>query len=77
MAHDSIVRLFDVFEIDNDSFCTVLEVCEGHDLDVHLKVSVAACCDTVLRSLCPRYMARSLSGRHASSRPRSLRAWCT
>lgn len=38
VAHDSIVRLFDVFEIDNDSFCTVLELCEGDDLDAYLKV---------------------------------------
>ena len=37
MQHESIVRLFDVFEIDDDSFCTVLELCEGNDLDVHLK----------------------------------------
>jgi tousled-like kinase len=38
MAHNNIVRLFDVFEIDSDSFCTVLELCEGHDLDIHLKM---------------------------------------
>lgn len=37
MAHDSIVRLFDVFEIDDESFCTVLELCESSDLDAHLK----------------------------------------
>ena len=42
MKHDSIVRLFDVFEIDDDSFCTVLELCEGDDLDVYLKVCVVA-----------------------------------
>jgi tousled-like kinase len=38
MAHDSIVRLHDVFEIDDESFCTVLELCEGGDLDFHLKL---------------------------------------
>ncbi|KAK2173040.1 hypothetical protein NP493_908g00022 [Ridgeia piscesae] len=32
-----IVRLFDVFEIDNNSFCTVLEYCDGNDLDFYLK----------------------------------------
>lgn len=37
MTHDSIVSLHDVFEIDNDSFCTVLGLCEGDDLEAHLK----------------------------------------
>ncbi|ESO08237.1 hypothetical protein HELRODRAFT_75686, partial [Helobdella robusta] len=37
LEHPRIVRLFDVFEIDNNSFCTVLEYCEGNDLDFHLK----------------------------------------
>jgi tousled-like kinase len=32
-----IVRLFDVFEIDANSFCTVLEYCDGTDLDFYLK----------------------------------------
>jgi tousled-like kinase len=32
-----VVRLIDVFEIHHDSFCTVLEYCEGHDLDFYLK----------------------------------------
>lgn len=32
-----IVRLYDVFEIDNNSFCTVLEYCDGNDLDFYLK----------------------------------------
>lgn len=41
MAHNNIVRLFDVFEIDNDSFCTVLELCDGYDLDIHLKTHVS------------------------------------
>jgi serine/threonine protein kinase len=26
-----------VFEIDANSFCTVLEYCDGHDLDFYLK----------------------------------------
>jgi len=37
LEHSRIVNLFDVFEIDANSFCTVLEYCDGHDLDFHLK----------------------------------------
>ncbi|XP_060560819.1 serine/threonine-protein kinase tousled-like 2 isoform X2 [Ruditapes philippinarum] len=37
LDHPRIVRLYDVFEIDNNSFCTVLEFCEGNDLDFYLK----------------------------------------
>jgi serine/threonine protein kinase len=32
-----IVKLFDVFEIDTNSFSTVLEYCEGNDLHCFLK----------------------------------------
>ena len=37
LQHPRIVSLFDVFEIDANSFCTVLEYCDGHDLDFYLK----------------------------------------
>lgn len=37
VVHPRIVRLYDVFEIDENSFCTVLEYCEGQDLDFYLK----------------------------------------
>ncbi|XP_054165508.1 serine/threonine-protein kinase tousled-like 2 [Oppia nitens] len=37
LDHPRVVRLFDVFEIDANSFCTVLEYCDGHDLDFYLK----------------------------------------
>ncbi|KNC46733.1 uncharacterized protein AMSG_11754 [Thecamonas trahens ATCC 50062] len=37
LGHPNIVSLFDVFEIDRNSFCTVLEYCEGSDLDEVLK----------------------------------------
>jgi Protein kinase domain/Myb-like DNA-binding domain len=37
LQHPRVVRLFDVFEIDDSSFCTVLEFCEGGDLDALLK----------------------------------------
>ena len=32
LEHPRIVKLYDVFEIDSNSFCTVLEYCDGHDL---------------------------------------------
>merc|ERR1711988_1113923 len=35
--HPRIVKLFDTFEIDMNTFCTVMEYCEGHDLDHWLK----------------------------------------
>lgn len=37
LHNEHIVRLFDVFEIDDNSFCTVLEYCDGQDLDFLLK----------------------------------------
>uniref|UniRef100_A0A1I7RMS6 Protein kinase domain-containing protein n=1 Tax=Bursaphelenchus xylophilus TaxID=6326 RepID=A0A1I7RMS6_BURXY len=37
LHHPRIVQLFDLFTIDNDSFCTVLEYCDGNDLDFYLK----------------------------------------
>lgn len=37
LDHARVVKLFDVFEIDANSFCTVLEYCCGHDLDFYLK----------------------------------------
>ncbi|XP_039271234.2 serine/threonine-protein kinase tousled-like 1-B [Styela clava] len=35
--HPRIVRLFDRFEVDINTFCTVMEYCEGNDLDFYLK----------------------------------------
>jgi tousled-like kinase len=37
VRHPRIVSLYDVFEIDNNSFATVLECCSGKDLDMLLK----------------------------------------
>lgn len=37
MRHPRVVQLFDVFEIDVNSFATVLEYCRGIDLDEKLK----------------------------------------
>jgi tousled-like kinase len=37
VRHPRIVSLFDVFEIDMNSFATVLECCHGTDLDTLLK----------------------------------------
>uniref|UniRef100_A0A673ZNL7 Protein kinase domain-containing protein n=1 Tax=Salmo trutta TaxID=8032 RepID=A0A673ZNL7_SALTR len=37
LDHPRIVKLYDYFSLDTDSFCTVLEFCEGNDLDFYLK----------------------------------------
>jgi len=37
LNHSRVVRLYDVFEIDVNSFATVLELCRGTDLDEKLK----------------------------------------
>uniref|UniRef100_A0A4W4HGP4 non-specific serine/threonine protein kinase n=1 Tax=Electrophorus electricus TaxID=8005 RepID=A0A4W4HGP4_ELEEL len=37
LDHPRIVQLYDYFSLDTDSFCTVLEFCEGNDLDFYLK----------------------------------------
>ncbi|XP_053720690.1 serine/threonine-protein kinase tousled-like 2 isoform X1 [Synchiropus splendidus] len=37
LDHPRIVKLYDYFSQDTDSFCTVLEYCEGNDLDFYLK----------------------------------------
>lgn len=37
LDHPNVVRLHDVFEIDANTFCTVLDFCPGGDLDAHLK----------------------------------------
>jgi hypothetical protein len=37
LIHPRVVRLYDVFEIDENSFCTVLEYCDEGDLDIYLK----------------------------------------
>lgn len=40
LAHPGVVALKDVFEIDCESFCTVLELCEGGDLDEYLRGNI-------------------------------------
>ena len=35
--HKKIVKFYDVFEVDDNTFCTVLEYVDGHDLDFILK----------------------------------------
>jgi tousled-like kinase len=40
VRHPRIVSLFDVFEIDNNAFATVLECCNGTDLDSLLKEKI-------------------------------------
>ncbi|KAM7528465.1 hypothetical protein LguiB_031875 [Lonicera macranthoides] len=39
LVHNHIVRLWDIFEIDQNTFCTVLEYCSGKDLDAVLKLT--------------------------------------
>ncbi|MEM7517494.1 MAG: protein kinase, partial [Planctomycetota bacterium] len=37
LDHPRVVKLYDVFEIDDDTFATVLEYCSGEDLDAVLR----------------------------------------
>ena len=37
LQHPRVVQLLDLFEIDDNSFGTVQELCNGGDLDWHLK----------------------------------------
>eukprot|EP00178_Gracilaria_changii_P024170 TRINITY_DN728_c0_g2_i1.p1 TRINITY_DN728_c0_g2~~TRINITY_DN728_c0_g2_i1.p1 ORF type:complete len:655 (+),score=110.54 TRINITY_DN728_c0_g2_i1:3559-5523(+) len=37
LKHPRVVQLIDIFEIDENTFCTVLEYCEGSDLDSYLR----------------------------------------
>ncbi|KAL2507397.1 Serine/threonine-protein kinase TOUSLED [Forsythia ovata] len=39
LVNRHIVRLWDIFEIDQNTFCTVLEYCSGKDLDAVLKAT--------------------------------------
>lgn len=39
LVHAHIVQLLDIFEIDHNTFCTVLEFCSGKDLDAVLKAT--------------------------------------
>ncbi|CAN4107540.1 unnamed protein product [Withania somnifera] len=39
LVHHHIVRLWEIFEIDHNTFCTVLEYCSGKDLDAALKAT--------------------------------------
>ncbi|KAI4386161.1 hypothetical protein MLD38_004120 [Melastoma candidum] len=39
LVHHHIVRLWDIFEIDHNTFCTILEYCSGKDLDSVLKAT--------------------------------------
>lgn len=38
LHHPRIVQLLDIFEIDNNTFATVLELCQGGDLDAYCKL---------------------------------------
>ncbi len=41
--HPNIVNLLDIFEVDANTFATVLELCPGGDLDTHLKEHSVGC----------------------------------
>ena len=79
VKHECIVRLFDVFEIDSDSFCTVLELCDGDDLDAYLKVRTDHKRSESLVNVYPRrprrHTAPSQSVRRELSPRRSFPAW--
>ena len=61
MQHPRVVQLFDVFEIDENSFATVLEYCRGIDLDERLKrnkVLQEKDARMVLLQVCEKQMSR-------------------
>lgn len=37
LDHPRVVRMLDIFEIDDNAFCTVLQFCDGCDLDAYLR----------------------------------------
>lgn len=39
LSHPRIVRHYDTIEMDNNAFCTVLELCSGPDLSEYLKLN--------------------------------------
>lgn len=39
LKHPRVVQLVDIFEIDENTFCTVLEYCDGCDLDSYLRAN--------------------------------------
>lgn len=39
LKHPRVVQLVDIFEIDDNTFCTVLEYCDGKDLDSYLRAN--------------------------------------
>ncbi len=52
LRHAHITALADIFEIDNNTFATILELCDGEDLDSHLRDHGVGgcwqhCCDCV------------------------------
>eukprot|EP00762_Andalucia_godoyi_P004142 ANDGO_06259.mRNA.1 Serine/threonine-protein kinase TOUSLED len=51
LIHHRVVRLHDVFEIDHTSFCTVLEYCDGVDLDTYLKLNKGVLSEREARSI--------------------------
>ena len=62
-----MVRLYDIFQLNEISFCTVLEYCSGGDLDEYIKRNLAL---TVRESrVIIAQVAEGLSYLHSQSQP--------
>lgn len=59
LRHPNVVEMIDVFEVDRDSFCTVLELCTGDDLDARLK-SQGPVPEREARAICSRRRRRGV-----------------
>lgn len=79
LRHANIVRYLDVFEIDHDSFATVLEYCKGMDLDRRLKevtmlpeVEARGIVIQVLSALCHLTGCDTASKKEGVTRPKII-----
>lgn len=63
IRHSRVVALLDIFEIDSNTFATVLELCDGGDLDSHLKEHQVN--SSLFGALCDECQ-RSKQGNHGS-----------
>lgn len=68
LHHPRIVSLLDIFEIDNNTFATVLELCVGGDLEAYVK-----CHETLPEREARAIMAQVLSAlAYLNTKPRSI-----
>ena len=73
LQHRSVVRMLDVFEISESAFATVMELCEGGDLDQHLRRHIRlpeqeARAITVQMLECLLYLNTPRAGQSSSTR---------